>query len=289
MYGIEKDGSLKRSDRIPDRTALMAFAKRHGIKVFLTLGCNPRDFGDGFGTKARARIVRESVALCATLGFDGVDVDIEELHRPAKETYNKLLADLGRAARGMTPPRRFAVTVASFEDADGEKDSFFDYAAIAALADEVRVMHYNCPWGEPGPLMPREVFARGVAYARSRIPAEKYVAAVPWYGVDWNIPADENEDILWRMTDKETGLSSLNELVANYGGAPVWREPEGELSYSYTAEGKRHEVWVADVRTFGWMVDVVRAAGAVGVYAYQLEYADPACLDVVRRKVRSKP
>jgi len=286
MYGIRKDGRLQRSDRVPDRTAFMKWAREHSVKVFATLGCDKRDAPGCLEGKALDRCLAETKAVCERLGFDGVDVDIEELGPAARRPYLKFIKALRDALKAMQQPRTLSVTVQSFANAEEESESFLDYSALARLADEVRVMHYNCPWGEPGPIMPRADFASNVAYARSRIPADKYVAAVPWYGMDWNVPDDESEDILWRMTDKETGLSSLNELVARYGGAPAWREPEGELSFSYTAEGKWHEVWVPDAKSFDWMVDVIRKAGAAGVYAYQLEYADPDCLAIVQEKVK---
>jgi spore germination protein YaaH len=147
-------------------------------------------------------------------------------------------------------------------------------------------MCYDISWDEPGPIRSREAFARDLAFAKSRIPADKLVMAVPWYGRDWNITDKTHEDILWRMTDARDGIMGMDEIVGKFGGKPVWREPEGELSYTYTVGGKLHEVWMADPRQFEWMVDEVRKAGVRGVYIWQLEYASPEFIPVVRRKVK---
>ena len=42
---------------------------------------------------------------------------------------------------------------------------------------------------------------------------------------------------------------------------------------------------MADPKQFGWMVDEVKKAGAAGVYIWQLEYASPDFLPVVRVKL----
>lgn len=286
MYGIRADGTLHRNERVPDRTALVGWARRHGIRVDATLGGEPKALPAGISGTALDQCLREVAAVCAREGFGGVDVDIEELPPSARAPYTHFIERLRGALAAMAPPCRLSVTLQCFQNAKDEAASFLDYAVLAGLADEVRVMHYTCPWGEPGPIMPRAAFAESVAYARSRIPAEKYVAAVPWYGDDWDVKAENSEDVLWQMTETATGIMNPNEMTARFGGRMEWREPEGELHYSYTLEGKLHEVWMPDARTFAWMVDDVKQAGATGIYAYQLEYADPSFLEVVDRKIK---
>lgn len=284
MYGITRDGGLKRSTRVPSRDAVMAWARRHGVQVYLTLGAaGGGDLPAGITGEAATRCLQAVVALCAREGFAGVDVDIEELSPQARGVYERFIEALRDRLAAARPPLRLAVTLQCYQNAADERGSFLDYGRLAALADEVRVMHYTCPWGEPGPIMPRPAFAESVAYARSRIPKEKYVAALPWYGNDWNLADKSSEDILWEMTDRATGILGPREMVPRFGGRFAWREPEGELFYTYTRDGARHEVWMPDARTFAWMIDVVKRAGAAGIYVYQLEYASPEYLKVVAR------
>lgn len=289
MYGIQKDGSLSRSNRAPNREEITGWAQKHGVKVFFTIGCNPKDAPACITGHALERCLADVSAVCEKYGFDGVDVDIEEIAGSARDSYTFFIVKLLGTLKSMKKPRLLSVTCQSFLNAGDEANSFLDYLVLGRLADQVRVMHYDCPWGEPGPIMPRAGLAEGVAFARSRIPAEKYVAALPWYGVDWNTTDDSSEDILERMTEKDTGIPGLNELIQSYGVKPEWREPEGQLTFSYTREGKRHEVWIPNAKTFDWMVDEVRKAGAAGIYIYQLEYADPEFIKVVRNKVVGKP
>ena len=161
-----------------------------------------------------------------------------------------------------------------FPSAADEAGGPFDYLVLGRIADEVRVMLYDYSCDAPGPIMPRDYFADELAFARSRIPKDKFIAALPWYGRDWC--GGHTEDL--------TGISDLGDLPA--GVTPVWREPEGELALSFTRDGKRHDAWLPDPRKFSWMVDEVRKAGASGIYVWHLGCASPDYLELVRKKVR---
>ncbi len=282
---IKKDGSVHRMAP-KDRDAIIRWAHGHGIKTYLTFGGGKPDIPVGISGAAGARAIRELVAMCERYGFDGLDSDIEELDGSARAPFTRFLTDLAAAARAMKVPRTLSVTLQEVTNAKDEAASFMDYAAIGRLADTVRMMCYDLSFDEPGPIMSRAGFAADLAFALSRVPAEKFVPAVPWYGRDWNVTDHTQQDILDRMTEKKDGIPGWDEILARYGGRPVWREPEGELSYTYTRDGKRHEVWMADTRQFAWMTDMARKAGVAGVYVWQVEYADPHYATEVRKAFR---
>ncbi len=280
---IKRNGSL---DRVApkSRDAILAWAKQHGIRTCLTFGGSRPDLPPGISGKAGDRAIRELMAACDRYGFDGLDVDIEELDGTARGAYTAFIGKLAAAARAARPARTLSVTLQEVQNAQDEAGSFMDYAALGKLADTVRVMCYDINFDSPGPIMSRAAFAADLAFTLSKVPAAKFVPAVPWYGRDWNVTDKSQQDILDRMTEKVDGIPGWEEIVAGFGGAPEWREPEGELHLSYTRSGKHHEVWMADPRQFAWMVDAARKAGAAGVYVWQVEYASPGYVPVVRAK-----
>jgi spore germination protein YaaH len=104
------------------------------------------------------------------------------------------------------------------------------------------------------------------------------VAALPWYGRDWDLKERTTEDL--------TCLADAGDLPP--GLCPEWREPEGELTLSFTRDGKRHVVWLPDARKFEWMVNEVRKAGASGIYVWHLGCASGEFFRVVRSEVRKR-
>jgi len=273
-FTIQRDGGLV--DTItPGQLAFLRWARARGIAVWATIAGTRRSLPAGIRGGAADRCVKELAAACDRLKLSGIDVDIEGIPGSARDDYTLFIAKLVSVLHAMAPPRRVAATVMDFPSAADEAAGPFDYTILGRLADEVRVMLYDYSCDVPGPIMPREYFAEELAFARSRIPQEKFVAALPWYGRDWNTRNRETEDL--------TGLADLGDLGSV---TPQWREPEGELALTYTRGGIRHEVWLPDPRKFAWMVDEVRKAGASGIYVWHLGCASPAFLDVVRVDVK---
>lgn len=282
-FGIEKNGSLKRMAP-PERDAIVAWSRSQGIKVFMTIGSG----AEGITGKAGERAIKGIVEECEKKGFDGVDVDIEMLDKSARDTYTLFTAHLLGALKAMNPPRILSSTIQPVVNAEEEANSFMDYIAIGRMADIVHIMHYDEAWDEPGAIISRKRFKEELAFAASRIPLSKYAPALPWYGRDWNVTDKSHEDILWRMTEEVDGIAGMDQIVSKFGGSPQWREPEGELSLTYSREGKRHEVWMADAKQFAWMIDEARKIGAAGVYVWQIEYASPDFIPVVKSKIKRK-
>jgi len=284
-YMIRKDGHVKRTRRA-EHPALIRWAKAHGVLVYATIGGTPPPLPAGITGKAGDRCIGEIVALCRKFGYDGFDIDFEAMPVAGRDPYTLFIAKLVSALHAMTPPRLVSSTIQDVPSAKDEATTAFDYHALGRLADHVRVMFYDYSWKGPGPLMPRGYFAEELGYARSRIPAEKFIAALPWYGRDW-VPAEtRHHDIVWMQKEKETSLAGMEELKERFGVKPVWREPEGEYTFTYDRDGKRHEVWMPDPRKFTWMVREVRKAGASGIYVWHLAHASPAHWRAVRTEVR---
>lgn len=281
--GVHRDGSFSRVAP-KNRDEIIRWARGNGIKTYLTFGGGKPDLPAGISGKAGDRCIRELKAEVEQYGFDGVDVDIEELDGSARVPYTRFIEKLAAALKAMKTPRTLSVTLQEVQNEKDEAGTFMDYAALGKVADTVRVMCYDINFDSPGPIMSREAFDGDLAFARSKVPAGKLVPAVPWYGRDWNVTDKAHQDILDRMTEKADGIAGFEELVRVTGAKPVWREPEGELTFSYTRAGKYHEVWMADPRQFAWMVDAAAKAGVAGVYAWQVEYGTPEYLKVVRAK-----
>jgi spore germination protein YaaH len=75
------------------------------------------------------------------------------------------------------------------------RNSGFEYATLASLADGVIVMAYDEHWatGEPGPVASQSWFMNIVGQRMHEIPPEKLIIAIGNYGYDWapGMPAKE--------------------------------------------------------------------------------------------------
>ncbi len=259
----------------PEDTALIAWLKTHRIQVFATIGGTPPVLPEAYQGASATRLVAGLVEKAERFGYDGIDLDLEGMNSTSRSDYTAFVTLLASRLHAMTPPRRLAVTVQDFPGAEDEQTMAFDYAALGAVADEIRVMCYDYSWDKPGPLMPRDWYARILRFASATIPKGKFIAALPWYGRDWVAGGPDHEDLLWGQREQETGLDGFKVLIDRYNVKPVWDESGGEFHFSYTKEGKAHDVWMPDPKKFRWMADEALAAGAAGIYVWHLAYPHP--------------
>ncbi|MFI6323446.1 glycosyl hydrolase family 18 protein [Nonomuraea sp. NPDC050556] len=143
----------------------------------------------------RTAAVTKMVALVKAIGFTGVDVDFEDFWSwtsADRSGYEAFLRELATALH--TAGKKLqADAPAMLEDAD-----FFSYSAtVATGVDELVVMAYDEEYDStPGskclPIQPFEWTRTLVAYAKSRVPADKLVIGIPSYG--YIAPARCNTD-----------------------------------------------------------------------------------------------
>jgi spore germination protein YaaH len=284
-YGVTTTGAVVGASH-PEHPGMIAWARDRGVKVFATIGGTPPTLPGGYTGANGERCVADLVALCGKYGYDGVDVDFEGMNNTGRAAYTIFAEKLASALRKMTPPRLLSVTVQDFPSAEDEASMAFDYGVLAGIADEVRVMCYDYSWAKPGSLMPREWFAEVLAFARSRIPAEKFVAALPWYGRDWIPAKDTHKDFVYGQTGALTGTAGYRELLARYRVKPVWDEPGGEYWFKYNRAGEEHVVWSPEAKKFDWMTAEVMKAGAKGIYVWHAAYPNPDSLKVLRKRLK---
>lgn len=281
-YGVTVTGGVALAGEPEDR-ALIGRLRRQRILVFATIGGTPPILPDAYRGANAGRLVANLADKAASFGYDGIDLDFEGINSESRSDYTAFVTTLAATLHDMAPRRSLSVTVQDFPNAADEKTMAFDYAALGAVADEIRVMCYDYSYDTPGPLMPHEWYEGILKFASSTIPKGKFIAALPWYGRDWVNGGPDHEDLLWSQRVNPSGLDGFKVLINRYRVKPVWDEPGGEFHFSYTKEGKAHDVWMPDPRKFTWMTDQALAAGAAGIYVWHLAYPHPDVWPVVKR------
>ena len=125
-------------------------------------------------------------ALVVARGYDGIDVDYENLQPGDRDRFTafvtQLASDLHAEGKLLSITVMARTATVSYNGASAE-----DYAAIGAAADRVRVMAYDYHYagGSPGPIAPLPWVREVVSYAASQIDPSKVQLGVPLYGYLW--------------------------------------------------------------------------------------------------------
>lgn len=219
----------------------------------------------------RAQHVGTVMAVVRSGAYDGLEFNYEHL---------ALTTDPGMAARVRDAYTAFARDVCGALRAEAKRcvhtvmprtddsssvwrgklmPAVYDYRAIGAAADRVRVMGYDQHAGSfgPGPIAGWPWVAAVAAYTRATVPAGKGELGIPLYGRDWasgsGSPATLTEP-------------AAQELARRYGVQVRWDEGEHAPTFSYSAAGTQHTVWFSDARSVADRVALARAHGLGAAY-----------------------
>lgn len=182
---IDACGGISSRD---DRT-LIAFARGRGIHVMpslLTLdqALNHRLLTDN---ETRERAVQQIVSYVEDVGYDGFDLDLEDVSPTDRAAYSAFVAKLSAAlhARGKL---LMAALPAKHYDATAGWAGAYDYAALAPSLDFAMMMTYDYSWSSspPGSIAPYQWVDQVLAFVTSQIPPQKVLLGVAFYGYDWN-------------------------------------------------------------------------------------------------------
>lgn len=227
--------------------------------------------------ESRAAFIQNIIELIEGYGFDGVNIDIEDVYLEDSDRLTAFYRELGRALhqRGYF----FSVSVPS-RVSDEPFNPFsdpFQYAPIGAAVDEFVVMLYNehgWPGSGPGPVVSIGWMDRVLKYTMTKMPRDKIVAAVSVFGFDFNLDTGRNTYVTYQM--------AINR-AQQYNAQIIFDEVTQTPMYSYTDEqGQRHEVWFEDAKSIRAKVQKAWDLGIKGIALWRLGMEDPAIWTMLR-------
>jgi spore germination protein YaaH len=153
--------------------------------------------------QTRSRAINNIIALIDRFGFDGVNIDIEDVFQEDSARLSQFYTELGSAmhARGYFLSASVPSRIRDYPPFNPFSDPF-DYSAIGAAVDQFVVMLYNehgWPGSGPGPVVSSGWMNKVIRYTLTKMPASKVVAAISVFGFDFNLATERNTYATYEM------------------------------------------------------------------------------------------
>jgi spore germination protein len=220
----------------------------------------------------RERHVAAIVDLVDYLGYDGIDVDYEHLPAEDRNALTTFVTELSAAMHAKGKRVSVVVHPKRSEPGPQPKNQAQDYAALGAVADEVRVMLYDHSWetSPPGPVAPLDWVEDVIRFAVTQIPAHKIVLGAPLYGYDWPL-GGAGESVMWQDLP-----------LLRLGALPQFDLASSSPWFTYVSGLTMHTVWFENAQSTAAKLALVRRYGLGGVHFWRLGGEDPATWPAVR-------
>ena len=225
-----------------------------------------------FATQSsRKTAIDNIINLIDRFGFDGVNIDIEDVYMEDSGKLSQFYTELGRAmkSRGYFLSASVPSRIRDYPPFNPFSDPF-DYSAIGAAVDQFVVMLYNehgWPGSGPGPVVSSGWMTKVIGYTLTKMPASKVVAAISVFGFDFNLTTDKNTYATYAMAA---------DLAKRYNKSIIFDQDTLTPMFSYTDEqGNKHEVWFENGESIIAKLKLAWQQGISGVALWRLGMEDP--------------
>ncbi|HEX5017896.1 MAG TPA: glycosyl hydrolase family 18 protein [Actinomycetes bacterium] len=233
----------------------------------------------------RTAHVRALVSLVDRYNLDGIDLDYESINfgsstdkNTIREKYPLLVRQLNERLNKLGAVT--SVTVASRTSTKDPNWWVFDYRALGAAADRIRLMTYDFSWsgGPAGPIAPKWWVRDVAAYASSVIEPSKISLGMPAYGRDWYHHTISGKCSSAAKNTISRTTRQMNAFARNLGKTPEWRERQSSQTFTYTrtyrSDGRsckvQRVVWFDDARSLEAKVPLVEQYSLRGIAIWAL-------------------
>ncbi|RKD26741.1 hypothetical protein BEP19_16195 [Ammoniphilus oxalaticus] len=264
-FGLTKEGRL--TEAVDADFVKYAHQHHYRITPFISnhwdraLGVKAMENGDKLADDLAQAVIKHNL--------DGVNIDIENLTFEQRDLQTKFLTRLTNQLRPLGKTVSIAVAPARSDTTVGWAGSY-DFEAIGKVVDTVFIMAYDQSYqqGPEGPVAGLNWVEQSVKYLTTKIPKEKLVLGVPFYGRYWT-GAEKGTGIIYPQTMKW--------IERNNAKTNLDPTHQTHVSRFYDQEsGQQVEIWFDSANTLLKKVELVEKYGLKGWGGWRLGQEDPA-------------
>jgi len=221
--------------------------------------------------QAQAVFIANALHLIQSKSIDGINLDFEYYGLPpqtVREGFTRLVRNLRLEMLKEIPHGKLTLSTYINEAA---VSGLVDITAVQDSVDSFVVMGYDfhTPSGSPGPIAPLDGQLSLTGLIQSyleKIPSEKIILAVGYYGYDWDLNGNSRSDHKVYPYAKVLQLSKDHALN--------WNETSQTPSFRYkdTENSTEREVHFENVRSLGQKYDFILKKNLKGVGIWALGY-----------------
>jgi spore germination protein len=283
LYQVRADGTINTFNA----EAAIQVMRDAGVQIVPMVTNIPRwdDFTELMEDEdRRTEIINRLVNLVETNDWDGIHIDFEAINASDDDLITEFQKELSERLWENDRMVTQAV-IARLSDTPSVWGGAYDYRELANYNDLIVIMAYDfTPVGSqtPGPVAPHGWVRNVAAYAASRIPNEKVLLGVPFYGYDWTLQEDDPTRTTGAARpmrfDMTMALQQYDDLEF------FWHEGHQSPWATYTDdEGQEHEVWFENVDSLHYKLDIMTNYDLAGMAAWRLGQEDPGVWDQIGR------
>ena len=230
-------------------------------------------------TTGRDNLISYLIGQAKELGFDGLNLDFEQVPEEAASGFEQLVRELSVACRahGLVfsidnyPPR--------------PRTEHYNRRLQGAVADYVIIMgydeHYSSASG-PGSVSSLPFVIDAIEQTLEVVPANKVINAVPFYTRIWS--TDHSDGTV--RVEFTVGQRWQDEWITKRNLEPIWSEELGQHYTQIDDNNKTYQIWLENEASMQMRMDAMKERELGGVSCWRLGLEPPAIWDILGEYTR---
>ena len=273
-FSIVNENGLIKSDA--DETYIAA-AKAKGYKLWplIDSGFDADRMHDLLvNDMARHYVVQQLLFYTERYGFDGINLDFENIYDDDRDRLTLFVREITVALRAEGKTVSIDVTVPSTTP---NWSPCYDREALAQTVDYVMVMAYDEHWRTSpvsGSVASLGWVENGILATLQQVPPEKLVLGLPLYMRLWT-------EYQGKVSARTLTMPAAQALIKEKGLIPQWQDDQGQYYFEYSEEGRRYRVWQEDERSLAGKVALVKKYNLAGIASWRKGFESPGVWPVL--------
>lgn len=232
-------------------------------------------------TASREKMENQLIAAAIQYGFDGINVDFENIPEEAADGYLQFMRELSVKCRknGLVLSVDVPVPMPFTEHYNREE--------LGTVCDYVIMMGYDEHYygsEEAGSVASLSFENQGILSMREDVPAEKIISGIPFYTRLWN--TQEQADGTTLVTSEAMGMSDAAQILENNNVEASWDETTSQNYAEFEGDdGSLYQIWLEDDKSIEEKMTLVKDYGLAGVAAWKLGFENSSVWDVILKYV----
>jgi spore germination protein YaaH len=207
---------------------------------------------------SRAWAVTQILQVLDAYGYDGVNLDLEDVPPEDRASLSAFVGEVGDAVHARGKILSMAVPGTTHDVPESNWAGAFDLATLGRLCDAMIVMAYDQHWSTsaPGPVAALPWVEDVIRYAAGEVGRHKVLLGLAFYGYDWP------------RRGRGVGVSMREALNrAAHRKAPIQWDHNAHAPYFKT---KTRTVYFENTRSIEHKLDLATRYGLGGIAAWRL-------------------
>ncbi len=210
----------------------------------------------------RERLILDIVKLYSDYGFQGINIDFENIHLKDKDLLTQFLRELYPIFK----EHNMIVTMDITPISTSENWSLcYDRERLHKTVDYIMLMAYDQHWAASpiaGSVAEYGWVENSIKRSLEIIPNEKLILAVPFYTRLWTIEGD-------KISSKSLSMDNANNFVQKNNINMVWDEDVAQYYGELINEEKEYRIWLEDQKSLGYKISLVHKYNLAGISSWR--------------------